>query len=164
MVRKYTSQGKLKKRIFILDPWALWTCWLQPDLSLGWRPCPARLRLQFWGAHPWLPCWSLIAFVFVSFCLFVYFFLTVGKSEAQSSRRVWARRPPSLEVPCSLIRACLRFCNTGRFIFPKSVFVLRDLQLQCISRAQKARNNDPARWFLKRRKAFCSLLTLCSPK
>lgn len=82
----------------------------------------------------------------------------------QSSRRVWARRLHSLVMPHSFIRAGLPFYNSVRFIFPKSVFILGDFKLECISRAQKAQNNDPALWFLKTRKALCSLLTLCSLK
>lgn len=82
----------------------------------------------------------------------------------QTSRRVRDRRLHSLAMLPSFIRVCLPFYNSVRFISPKSVFVLWDFKLECISRAQKAQNNDPALWFLKTRKAFCFLLTLCSLK
>lgn len=82
----------------------------------------------------------------------------------QTSRRVRDRRLHSLAMLPAFIRACLPFYNSVRFISPKSVFVLWDFKLECVSRAQKAQNNDPALWFLKTRKAFCFLLTLCSLK
>lgn len=104
-----------------------------------------------------------IAFVFVLFvCL--SFLDSRKKMRQQTSRLVWARRLHSLVMPHSFIRACLPFYNSVRFIFPKSVFILGDFKLECISRAQKAQNNDPALWFSKTRKALCSLLTLCSLK
>lgn len=78
----------------------------------------------------------------------------------QTSGWVWARRPHGLAMPPAFTRACLPFYNSVQFIFPKSVFILGDFKLECVSRVQKALNNDLAFWFLKIRKAFCSLLTL----
>lgn len=114
-------------------------------------------------SHPTSLAIPPVAFVFVlSVCLP---FLDSGeKNEAAEQPAVWARRLHSLAVLHSFIRARLPFYNSARFISPKSVFILGDFKLECTSRAQKAQYNDPALWFLKTRKALCSLLTLCSLK
>lgn len=126
------------------------------------RPVGARQLLLMAGTVPasWelglgciaLATTALVAFVFVLFCLFTFSWQYKQMRE-QTSRRVWARRLCSLVMLHSFIRACLPFYNSVRFIFPKSVFILWDFKLECIARAQKAQNNDPALWFLKTRKA-----------
>jgi hypothetical protein len=131
--------------------------------SSGIRPCSAKLSLQLQCAHPQPPHWLLL----VLFCLFVCLPLVDSKKKKmrqQTSRRVWDRQLHSLAMLHSFIRVYLPFYNSVWFISPKSVFSLWDFKLECICRAQKAQNNDPAFWCLKTRKAFCFLLTLYSLK